>query len=95
MDKEIVWAGLQDADDYMVKPSGVLELSARIRSLLAGPNRREGQGMCCSTRDIQVNPEDQGRRCQAAAGWKVELTLKEFELLVYLLENQSRGGDQG
>ena len=42
------------ADDYMVKPFGVLELSARIRSLLC------------------------------------ELTLKEFELLCYLLENQAR-----
>ena len=59
------------ADDYMVKPFGVLELSARIRSLLRRAKREE---------DREVS----------SGGRLVELTLKEFELLVYLLENQSR-----
>ena len=53
------------ADDYMVKPFGVLELSARIRI-----NKK--------TREVT----SEGHLC--------ELTLKEFELLVYLMENQSR-----
>ena len=58
------------ADDYMVKPFGVLELSARIRSLLRRTKRK--------TREV------------SSGGRLTELTLKEFELLVYLLENQSR-----
>ena len=64
------------ADDYMVKPFGVLELSARIRSLLRR-TRREEERDVLSYQGFSVNRVS-------------ELTLKEFELLVYLLENQSR-----
>ena len=74
------------ADDYMVKPFGVLELSARIRSLLRRAKRSakeerlefEGVSVNRSTREVS----SQGRA--------VELTLKEYELLVYLLENRTR-----
>lgn len=74
------------ADDYMVKPFGVLELSARIRSLLRRAKRSakeerlefEGVSVNRSTREVS----SQGRA--------VELTLKEYELLVYLLENRAR-----
>lgn len=54
------------ADDYMVKPFGVLELSARIRSCCAGPNGRR-TGMCCSTRTSRSTARP--GKCQAAAGW--------------------------
>ncbi len=54
------------ADDYMVKPFGVLELSARIRSLLRRA-KRERTGMCCSTRTSRSTARP--GRCQAAAGW--------------------------
>ena len=75
------------ADDYMVKPFEVLELSVRIRNLLPGSQTGGGQG-CAVLPGHPGQPQDQGR-CQAG-GRLVELTLKEFELLVYLLENQSR-----
>ena len=42
------------ADDYMVKPFGVLELSARIRSLLRRTKREENRDVL-SYQDIQVN----------------------------------------
>ena len=74
------------ADDYMVKPFGVLELSARIRSLLRRTKREENRDVL-SYQDIQVNRKT---REVSSGGRLVELTLKEFELLVYLLENQSR-----
>ena len=74
------------ADDYMVKPFGVLELSARIRSLLRRAKRSakeerlefEGVSVNRSTREV------------SSQGLAVELTLKEYELLVYLLENRTR-----
>lgn len=74
------------ADDYMVKPFGVLELSARIRSLLRRTKKERGRDVL-SCRGILVDKKtrevtNNGRLC--------ELTLKEFELLAYLLENQAR-----
>ena len=74
------------ADDYMVKPFGVLELSARIRSLLRR-TRREEERDVLSYQGISVNRKT---REVMSSGRVSELTLKEFELLVYLLENQSR-----
>jgi DNA-binding response OmpR family regulator len=74
------------ADDYMVKPFGVLELSARIRSLLRRAKREEKKDTL-TFEDIVVNKKT---REVTSEGHLCELTLKEFELLVYLLENQSR-----
>ena len=74
------------ADDYMVKPFGVLELSARIRSLLRRVKREEKKDVL-SYEGIVVNKKT---REVTSEGHLCELTLKEFELLVYLLENQSR-----
>lgn len=74
------------ADDYMVKPFGVLELSARIRSLLRRTRREEDRDVL-SYQSVSVNRKT---REVLSSGQLAELTLKEFELLVYLLENQSR-----
>lgn len=74
------------ADDYMVKPFGVLELSARIRSLLRRVKRDENRDTL-SYQGISVNKKTR----EAVSGGRLcELTLKEFELLCYLLENQAR-----
>ncbi|MDO5350259.1 MAG: response regulator transcription factor [Lachnospiraceae bacterium] len=75
------------ADDYIVKPFGVLELSARIRSLLRRAGRQEEEKDVLSCYEIQV---DKKTREVTVAGQKVELTLKEYELLVYLMERKSR-----
>ena len=72
------------ADDYMVKPFGVLELSARIRSLLRRVKREEKKDVL-SYEGIVVN-----KKTREVTSEGHLLTLKEFELLVYLLENQSR-----
>ncbi len=74
------------ADDYMVKPFGVLELSARIRSLLRRVKREEKKDIL-SYQGISVNKKT---REVSSGGHVCELTLKEFELLCYLLENQAR-----
>ncbi|MDO5551231.1 MAG: response regulator transcription factor [Lachnospiraceae bacterium] len=75
------------ADDYIVKPFGVLELSARIRSLLRRAGRQEEEKDILSCYEIQL---DKKTREVTVAGQKVELTLKEYELLVYLMERKSR-----
>ena len=74
------------ADDYMVKPFGVLELSARVRSLLRR-SRREDRSDELAFDGIRV---DRRTREVNSGGRPVELTLKEYELLMYLLENCSR-----
>ena len=74
------------ADDYMVKPPGGLERSARIRSLLRRAKKEEGRDLL-SYQGILVNKKTR----EVRVGERLcELTLKEFELLVYLMENQAR-----
>lgn len=75
------------ADDYMTKPFGVLELAARVRSLLrrAGDLSVPEEAMVYG--NLRVSPKTREVWFREE---KVELTFKEYELLVYLLENQDR-----
>ena len=75
------------ADDYLVKPFEFRELLARIRSLLKRISIAETGGDLLSFNDLKVNLStyevSRGER-------KIELTQKEFALLVYLLRNKGR-----
>lgn len=82
--------GLENgADDYLTKPFGIMELAARIKALL----RRAGRSTSDSVSDkitaggITVNTS---LREVIRDGRPIELTLKEYELLLYLLKNRSR-----
>lgn len=77
------------ADDYITKPFGVLELAARVRSLLRRAEKRSttdaGQGQQYGKLRI-----DQAVREVYMDGNKIVLTYKEYELLLYLIENRMR-----
>ena len=73
------------ADDYMVKPFGVLELSAGFGAFCAGSAGRKQRHSFLSG-DQSSTERHGGCEQRPVCG----AYSKEFELLVYLLENQSR-----
>lgn len=71
------------ADDYITKPFEIEELLARIRALFR--RRPDKSSNILEAADLTIDTEKyQVRR----ANKKIELTKKEYDLLVYLLENQ-------
>lgn len=64
------------ADDYVVKPFGIMELQARVKAVLRRTQREIGQAILCG--DLEI---DSAAREVRRAGEAVELTYKEFELL--------------
>lgn len=72
------------ADDYIVKPFGVLELLSRVKAVL----RRAGQpaeNAPVQLGDIALDP---ARRSVTIAGREAVLTRKEFDLLEVLMRNK-------
>lgn len=75
------------ADDYVTKPFSVLELAARIRSLLRRTGGREQEQGVIRLGGLTVNTDAREVRMN---GSLVTLTYKEYELLMYLVENRVR-----
>jgi DNA-binding response OmpR family regulator len=73
------------ADDYLVKPFAFAELLARLRVLLRrGGGERE---TVLRADDLEM---DLLQRRVSRAGEEIALTLREFELLHYLLQHKNR-----
>ena len=76
------------ADDYVTKPFSIMELKARVRALLKRNVREDSAGVPNFAMDnILIDYE---KYKLYVAGEKIPLTLKEFELLKLLTQNQSR-----
>lgn len=73
------------ADDYIVKPFGMMEMVSRVKAVLRRSVKESKEqiraGEICM---------DLGCREVSVCGGPVRLTLKEFELLRLLMENQGR-----
>ncbi|MBQ3185529.1 MAG: response regulator transcription factor, partial [Firmicutes bacterium] len=79
------------ADDYISKPFGIREMMARIKAVLRRYEvtgeliEDKGKDTIITVGDLSINVE---RHEVTEGGRRVELTLKEFELLQYLMENR-------
>lgn len=71
------------ADDYLVKPFAFSELLARIRTLLRRGKTKEAQVLGLADLELDVI-----RRRATRQGQRIELTAKEFALLLLLLRRQ-------
>ncbi|WP_174615726.1 response regulator transcription factor [Virgibacillus ihumii] len=75
------------ANDYMTKPFQIEELLARIRVHLRQRTTIEQNGEQLSVGDLMV---DIGTREVSRSGKQIELTPREFDLLIYLLKNKNQ-----
>ena len=75
------------ADDYIKKPFSINELLARIRVLFRREEKEDIEKEIIEEKEISV---DLKQRIVKIYGNEVELTLKEFELLVLFLKNKGK-----
>ncbi|HYJ22140.1 MAG TPA: response regulator transcription factor [Solirubrobacterales bacterium] len=73
------------ADDYVVKPFSVAELSARLHALVRLHRERPGQPVVVG--DLAIEPAG---RTATRAGRELELTAREFDLLLALAEHAGK-----
>ena len=73
------------ADGYITKPFGVMELIARVKAVL----RRGGYGLRVGGIEL-----DEKRHAVYANGQNVQLTLKEYELLSFLMAHAGTAFDR-
>lgn len=71
------------ADDYLVKPFGMMEMVARVKAVLrrSPPHTSKDK---LKVNSLEVNPD---KHLVSVDGSQVDLTLKEFELIHLLISN--------
>ena len=79
------------ADDYMTKPFNILELKARVRALLRRASIAAPAAAPVSSSLSRGHiTGDEDRRKVTKSGQEVELTMKEFDLILFLMKNPGR-----
>jgi len=80
------------ADDYISKPFGIRELLARIKAVLRRTERLPQQAD--TEEDVELRYDDlyinAGMRIVELSGERIELSPKEFDLLVYLASHPGK-----
>ena len=81
------------ADDYMTKPFNMLELKARIKTILrrAGAQKQVGDTQTIVVKDMKVNLIN---RSVEIKGEDINLTAKEFDLLNLFITNRGKVFDR-
>ena len=74
------------ADDYLAKPFGMMEMASRVRAVL----RRSGRAAEKQLIRVGSLEMDLNEHSVTADGIRVQLTLKEFELLHTFMTNPGR-----
>lgn len=74
------------ADDYLAKPFGMMEMVSRIKAVL----RRTSPKPAASALRMGELELNENEHIVTAAGKRVQLTLKEYELLKLFMENKGR-----
>ena len=72
----------EGADDYIVKPFGIMELISRVKALLRRTDERSGDVISVGPVEINVR-----KHSVTSCSEIVTLTLKEYELLYLLMKN--------
>lgn len=73
------------ADDYLAKPFGMMEMVSRVRAVLRRAAPKAGaREAVLRAGGVELDP---GAHTVTVCGARVELTLKEYELLRLLMEN--------
>lgn len=70
------------ADDYITKPFSILELISRIKAVLRRSEKKDSEHL--TYKNIRVNIK---KRTAKIDGEKIDLTYKEFEMLLLFLSN--------
>lgn len=83
-DRDVIRTLDAGADDYLVKPFSVEQLEARVRAVLRRSTNEPGRSSVV-VGDLALDP---GSRVATLEGQALQLSPKEFDLLVYLAERQ-------
>ena len=90
-DSDVLMGFESGADDYVTKPFNILTLKARVRALLrrasitAAPVQEAPDMLTCGHIAL-----DEKRRSAFKNGDEVELTMKEFDLMLFLMKNPGK-----
>ncbi len=75
------------ADDYLAKPFGMMEMASRVRAVLRRSGRAAEKPQLIRVGGLEM---DLNEHSVTADGIRVQLTLKEFELLHTFMTNPGR-----
>ena len=75
------------ADDYLAKPFGMMEMASRVRAVLRRSGRAAEKPQLIRVGGLEMNL---GEHIVTADGIRIQLTIKEFELLRTFMTNPGR-----